>query len=368
MEFVQGQGLLNYVRPGSLREIALSPTASDDTLLAPEDSGTRDSGRSSQRARHDGHLDEQRLRQALLQLGSGLIVLHAAGLVHRDLKPQNVEVTTDGRVVLLDFGLAQRVDDGVGGDLAGTFAYMAPEQAMGHEVTAAADWYAFGAVLYEALTGRTPHSHQPTRNLWAEARTELPPPSRWAGDLPVDLCELCMALLSFDPQSRPSEASIATALGIDIPAAQASASFRSRVHFARDAFVAREGELDSLRAAVARASHGGCPIVRIQGESGIGKSMLVDNFTREMSSAKDVLVLSSRCYEREAVPFRGIDGVVDALARQLTADHSGAIEPLSPPQYADFLSVVFPVMEKARKHDRTPVARHCSSSIPWQHA
>lgn len=335
MEFIEGQNLLDYVRP-----LASSPVSPE----TGHDSGIRSTTREWLPRRADRVLNIVRLRQAFSQLANGLIVLHSAGLVHRDLKPQNVHVTTEGRVVLLDFGLTTRFDD-KSRDRAGTFAYMAPEQALGRDVRPSADWYAFGAVLYEALTGRTPHAHLPVRNLLAEARTVPPDPRSYLDDLPSDLCGLCMALLSYDPLARPNEASIADALGLDVSHARASASFRSQIHFTRDAFVAREAERHVLAMALADAKRGRRPIVHIQGESGIGKSTLIERFNREIASESDLLVLASRCYEREAVPFRGIDGLVDDLARRLASNADLAEAACPPPAHAEFLTAVFPVMQ-----------------------
>jgi serine/threonine protein kinase len=112
----------------------------------------------TQRAESSPAYSWERLRLGLDQLLRALQVLHAAGLVHRDIKPANVLVTARERVVLLDFGLmhAADADPQRPRRLAGTPAYMAPEQALGGAVTPAADLYAVGALLYEVLTGAPP--------------------------------------------------------------------------------------------------------------------------------------------------------------------------------------------------------------------
>ena len=97
-----------------------------------------------------------RLRAALPQLVDGLSAMHRAGLIHRDLKPSNVHVTPEGRVVLLDFGLASLAEEEGRGDLAGTPSFMAPEVLAGQGASAASDLYALGVMIHLALTGGLP--------------------------------------------------------------------------------------------------------------------------------------------------------------------------------------------------------------------
>jgi serine/threonine protein kinase len=166
MEFVEGTDLVRHARPGDPRVPSSPPPPLARMRVVPSSAAEGDA------APRTYVLDEARLRDALAQLVRGLCALHAAGKLHRDIKPSNVLVTHEGRVVILDFGLARDLlhtgearDDG----MVGTAAYMAPEQALGEAVGPAADWYSVGAVLYEALTGRPPVRGARARSAGAEA-------------------------------------------------------------------------------------------------------------------------------------------------------------------------------------------------------
>ncbi|MCB9701968.1 MAG: protein kinase [Myxococcales bacterium] len=285
-----------------------------------------------------------RARAALRQLARGLMALQAAGKLHRDVKSSNVLVDARGRVVLLDFGLAadslvDSIDATVDEGILGTPAYMSPEQACGLPPTQASDWYAVGVILYESLTGELPYSG-PTLKIIAEKQQAEPVAvTELAPETPQDLADLCMGLLARDPAARLDGAAILDRLddlGGDAPQGDASV------------FVGREDLLGLLGDAY-RASRSGAPVtVYVQGPSGIGKSAMVDHFLADLvRQDSSVVVLSGRCYERESVPYKAFDSLVDSLTRFLRRLPSVDAAVLMP-RDIHALAKVFPVLERVQ--------------------
>jgi tRNA A-37 threonylcarbamoyl transferase component Bud32 len=286
-----------------------------------------------------GGFDEAKLRGALGQLLGGLAALHAEDKVHRDIKPSNVLVSREGRVVLIDFGLATESFRTTDAAAVGTPAYMAPEQAVSSEVGPAADVYAVGAMLYEVLTGRTPFEGKPLQILVAKQSSQPPSPRSLAPAIPEDLDALCMRCLRFDPLERPTAADALRSLG-----AAASEPTASRASMDGGTFVGRGAELDALRAAFDASAKGQLTTVIVCGESGIGKSRLVRHFTaRVLAEHPDAMILAGRCHEREAIPYKALDGIVDALSRRLSRMPASDVAALLPTRHA-LLARLFPVM------------------------
>ena len=155
-----------------------------------------------------------------LQACTGLQHAHMAGLVHRDVKPANLLVREDDVLKIADFGIARAAELTrltQHGTVLGTAAYLAPEQAQGEEVTAAADLYSLGAVLYEVLTGRPPYEFDSLPELVAlQASGAITPVRDLEPSVPEPVEAAVMHALARDPRFRPASA---TALGHELEAA-----------------------------------------------------------------------------------------------------------------------------------------------------
>jgi serine/threonine-protein kinase len=144
-----------------------------------------------------------------------LEVAHRAGIVHRDVKPGNVFVTSEGEAKLLDFGIASAAGDTAvtGGDVLGTAAYLAPERVLGHQATPAADVYALGVLLYELLAGRPPFAGDTgTALAMAHVHARPAPLRAVAPQVPPALAAACEHAMAKDPAARPPSAAALAAL------------------------------------------------------------------------------------------------------------------------------------------------------------
>ncbi len=317
MELVEGVSFIDWVRPPRTTS---GPTRTRQDILASP-------------------VNEARLRGSLVQLVDALIALHRAGKLHRDLKPSNVLVTAQGRLALLDFGLVAGMAEGDPERLAvGTPVYMSPEQAADQPLNEASDWYSVGCMLFEALTGRRPFEGE-SEQVMTRKQTEIPPsPATLATGVPQDLVRLCMAMLLPSAPARPTGMGILTQLG----AGPSPTTRRMSRSVPAINFVGRVAETEELRRALGDSRRRGVAVM-VKGRSGIGKSTLVRRFLRGLGDA--VFALEGRCFEREAVPFKMLDGVVDSLTAAIMTLTTEQIAALVPREIGA-LARLFPVMRR----------------------
>ncbi|HEX7838694.1 MAG TPA: protein kinase [Kofleriaceae bacterium] len=315
----------------------------------------------------DRPIDFERVRSVFAQIAKGLVVLHDAGQVHRDIKPTNIMITRDDRVVILDFGLVTS-----GGDLArssegqivGTLIYMAPEQAAARPVGPAADWYSFGVMLYEVLTGHRPFEGPPGVIIVSKQFDEPRPPQLVNPGCPLDLAELCVELLRTAPEGRTLGPEVLRRLGGGRFATDSEAHATLAPSRARS-FVGRAAELRELQAAYDDVDRFITVTAFVHGESGIGKTTLIRHFVSEIESAHhDVVVMAGQCREHEAVPFKAVDGLIDALSRYICGLPDVTAAELVP-QNSALLPTVFPVLGRIPAIAKAPRPIHVATD-PFQ--
>ncbi|MFQ5789534.1 MAG: serine/threonine-protein kinase, partial [Acidobacteriota bacterium] len=344
MELVEGVSFLDYVREdlrvGSLDDSSPTMPAVDmeKRREATEIQESRDSEAQSQSpdalsGLPPGPDSLERLRAALRQLAEGVSALHEAGILHCDIKPSNVLVTGEGRVVLLDFGLVTELapqEYRQSFHIVGTPAYMSPEQAAGLAVSEATDWYSVGVMVYEALSGRLPFPGRSLEALMDKQRMEPPAPSKLVPEVPEDLNALCQGLLRRDARKRPSGPEVLHRLkGIPVMTPRSVPALPSPKRMR--VFVGRDPHLAALSKAFEAAKQGRAVTVYVHGGSGMGKTALVRQFLERLHQVeKGVVVLAGRCYERESVPYKALDSLVDELSLYLKRLPTPSVEALLP--------------------------------------
>jgi tetratricopeptide (TPR) repeat protein/predicted Ser/Thr protein kinase len=157
-----------------------------------------------------GKLPPEQAARVMLQICRALDAAHSEGVIHRDLKPQNIMVTSDGRVYVMDFGIARSAHlPGMTqtGALIGTPEYMSPEQARGEKLTERSDLFSLGVIFYELLTGKSPYTADaPLGTLWKRLQEKPKPPIEVDAAVPKPLNDLVMRSLEIEPEDRISSA------------------------------------------------------------------------------------------------------------------------------------------------------------------
>ncbi len=265
-------------------------------------------------------LSWQQLHPLALQVLEGLEQAHRAGIVHRDLKTENLMVTSSGHAKILDFGLAKRLplDDDlsrqgtligsatVPGATLGTIGYMSPEQAKGMPTDHRADQFSFGVVLYEMATGLRPfHRNSPAECLAALLTSDPRPLEERGTDVPRAVCRLIMRCLSKKPDDRFANTAellgaLASATG-DQVAEPHRKSLGNVAPVNRRPLVGRNDELQQLQTHLARALGGHGGLLTLVGEPGVGKTRVAEEIQTN-AREQGFVTLAGHCYEGEGAP------------------------------------------------------------------
>ncbi|MEM9596752.1 MAG: ABC transporter substrate-binding protein [Acidobacteriota bacterium] len=313
-------------------------------------------GQTLRRILADDPLDPGQAMAICAQVASALAHSHGAGVIHRDVKPENVMVDGGRRVRVMDFGLAL---DTAGprtshsGEMPGTVAYLSPEQVLGVDVDGRADVYALGVVLYECLVGEVPFAGPLFSNLYRTVHEPAPRLPNLGTEVDVELSDLVARCLAKRPEDRPSGAAeVALALrelGARLPPAPAGVAdlvlpvpsgLPNPRRLALLPLVGRAAEQAALRKALEDVLAGASRLVLVRGDVGVGKTRLLEE-AELWARQREARVLHGRSSgtDREH-PFQGMGELIqDGLRPGRGSSSSTSVAP-SPSGVAPALSDV----------------------------
>lgn len=253
------------------------------------------------------------------RVAQSVAFIHEEGVIHADLKPKNLLFREDGSSVVVDFGAALYMFAGstrrevaqVERRRHGTPGYMAPEQILGDTLDTRCDLYALGCILYEVITGRRPFEGSDVRSLHHQHLHVLPaPPSRIALDVPPEIDRLVLGLLEKDPRKRVGYVEdVIQTLGAFLQDADDGDDQGSPRHLYRARIAGRGAELSRLEAMLRAAQAGRGGIAYVVGESGIGKTRVINELGGAAVGASMEVVVG-QCLELSQGGRTGVRGSV----------------------------------------------------------
>ena len=310
--------------------------------------------------RRKGRLSEREALFIARQLCEGLREAHHQGVIHRDLKPQNIMLDKDETLRIMDFGIARSLgatDITEAGIAIGTPQYMSPEQSEGILVDQRSDIYSFGTILYEMVTGQTPFEGDTVLSIVSNHRsTEPPEPKQYQKGLSQELNRLVLRCLRKDPNERYQNIEIIArelediekgthpSTVSDYPRTPKFLSIRedSFLYEKPRVFVARENELEKLKEHLENSLSQEGQVSFIVGDAGSGKTALIHEFARRAQEKySDLIVAQGSCNAHTGIgdvyhPFREImnllTGEVEAkfAAGVLSREHASRLWNLLP--------------------------------------
>ncbi len=343
MELIRGSELLEYL---AIAELQNSLLESRQTATQPLDGDQTLRFRRKKRTSGVSEIYFDDVRNAFRQLALAIAVLHQHGIVHRDIKPSNIMITSEGRVVLLDFGLVVEIarDDSIDRQtVVGTPGYMAPEQIRASTPTAAGDWYGFGVLLFQALTGQMPFTApSPLDVMELQIHSDPPSAAEMQRGAPNDLTSLADDCIRRDPLDRPYDSEVLRRLGLDKPDLGCPERRRAR----RASLIGRTQEVRTLQSWI---SDGDTSVIALHGSSGAGKSALLGAVLDRVRTERNAFIVGGACQPWESVPFNAIDVIVDSLARALRHDRPPAVNEVM--RQAVAVTQLFPALLPVRFGD-----------------
>lgn len=287
-------------------------------------------------------LTVQEIQNRMAQLCQGILALHRAHVIHCDLKPSNVLVTPDERVVILDFGVSRMlqpsnvVPEAAGGFL-GTPYFMPPEAHAGEAPTAAFDWYATGMMLAQLLSEERADTLHDTP--WKSLRTNFKQGAERFPDY-QPLFQLATNLLHPNPSKRANQRAILSVCGPDTSGSSTRSTALDAPAYVDPHSLHRMHELWG------QYEQGNPVILMLEGADGLGKNNLCQAFldTRLRRDAVPPWVLSAKCKRNELVGYRAFDELMDGVAsiiHALPADDRQALVPYCTPSFCRLFPALY---------------------------